>query len=116
MSGVPNTRYLNSVEYDQLIIDSEDINLLSGFKNYLSVNHQWKNELFQQDEEDGNHEEMPLQYLPENLPHNYNLENAFLEHFLSVIHKLILHPSSKEIWFCNSILIGNSKTSTFMLH
>ena len=32
MSGDPNTRYLSSEEYEQLIIDAEDINLLRGFK------------------------------------------------------------------------------------
>ena len=81
MSGDPNTRYLSSEEYEQLIIDSEDINLLWGFKNYLSIVHQWKEEplQLQQDEEDDNHEERPSPYLPENLPHNYNLKNVFIE-------------------------------------
>ena len=79
MSGDPNTRYLSSEEYDQLIIDAEDINLLRGFKNYLSVVHQWKEELLQQDKEDDNHEEMLSPYLPENLPRNHDLENIFIK-------------------------------------
>ena len=68
MSGDPNTRYLSSDEYEQLIIDSEDINLLSGFKNYLRVVHQWKEELLQQAGEEDNHEERLSPYIPENLP------------------------------------------------
>ena len=78
MSGDQNIRYLSSEEYEQLIIDAEDINILRGFKNYLSVVHQWKEELLQQDKEDDNHEERPSTYLPENLPHNHDLENVLL--------------------------------------
>ena len=66
---------------DDAMLLGNDPMPFGDFKTYLSIVHQWKEELFQQDEEDDNHEAMPSRYLPENLPHNYNLENVFLEQF-----------------------------------
>jgi hypothetical protein len=116
MSGDPNTRYLSSEEYEQLIIDSEDINLLWGFKNYLSIVHQWKEELLQQDKEDDNHEERPSPYLPENLPHNHDLENVFIEQLTECSTEVDYSSKFRgDMVLHLSIQIGNSKTSTSML-
>ena len=39
-SGDPETQYLSSVEYNQLIVDSADINLLNAFEHYLRDVHE----------------------------------------------------------------------------
>jgi hypothetical protein len=74
-SGDATLRDLTSFEYDQLINNSEDINLLNTFQNYLQVVHQWKEELSEQNREEQDEEDnevvMTKPYLPMNVPHHY---------------------------------------------
>jgi hypothetical protein len=84
-SGDATSRDLTSFEYDQLINDSEDINLLNTFRNYLQVVHKWKDELSkkhrEEDEEDNHEVVMDKPYLPMNIPHHYENEELFIEQF-----------------------------------
>jgi hypothetical protein len=79
-SGEQDLQYLTSVEYNRLIVDSEDIILLNTFVRSLDILHHWMDELeIQREEEpdfvDGNQ----LPYPPVGVPHNYGNEKTFLD-------------------------------------
>ncbi len=82
-SGDANSRDLTSFKYDQLVNNSEDINFLNTFQNYIQVVHQWKEELSEQnreEDEEDNHEVVRTKpCLPMNVPHHHENEELFLE-------------------------------------
>ncbi len=78
-SGDANSRDLTSFEYDQLINNSEDINLLNTFQNYIQVVHQWKEELSKQnceEDEEDNHEVVRTKPCLPTRTRNYFLNGA----------------------------------------
>jgi hypothetical protein len=79
--GEENSRYISSVEYHNLIFDTEDISLLDTFAKTLTILHQWKDELRTQDKGEDNRviDGPHSPYAPKGIPHNYDYEKAFLE-------------------------------------
>ena len=111
-SGDATLRDLTSFEYDQLINDSEDINLLNTFQNYLQVVHQWKEELSEQNREEQDEEDnevvMTKPYLPMNVPHHYKNEEVFIEQFSLCKTEVSLALSEILTILCDGVSLVNT--------
>ncbi len=85
---------IGSVEYNNLILDTEDISLLDTFAKTLTILHQWKDELHTQDKEDNSRviEGPPSPYAPKDILHNYDNEKDFLEQ-MNHCKKEVYHAS-----------------------
>ena len=111
-SGDATLRDLTSFEYDQLINNSEDINLLNTFQNYLQVVHQWKEELSEQNREEQDEEDnevvMTKPYLPMNVPHHYKNEEVFIEQFSLCKTEVSLALSEILTILCDGVSLVNT--------
>jgi hypothetical protein len=88
MSGEDGSRYLTSLEYDELIRDAKDISSLATFAHSLVRLHQLKDEIQMQHNKDSHHELVLSQYW-DGIPHDYKKELSFLgeiNHCIKQIH------------------------------
>ena len=74
--------YLTSDEYNTLIHDAEDVSLLNKFTQFLTTQHQWKEEVVNQGDKDSDLEGgQPSPYSPAGIFHHFDFKQSFLAHF-----------------------------------
>ncbi len=93
-SGETNLQYISFVEYNNLILDTEDISLLDTFDKMLTILHQWKDVLHLQNKEEDNGviDGPPSPYAPKGIPCNYDNEKAFMDQ-MQRCNKEVYHAS-----------------------
>jgi hypothetical protein len=79
-------RHLTSAEYNELILDQEDLSDLRVFGDYLKTLHDWNQELeLNVFEEDFN---TSSPHLPDRIPQNSSNERAFISEMSSCTHEI----------------------------
>ncbi len=94
-SGDDQSCCISSDEYNELIIDAEDVILLDSFRSLMKILHEWKGQLDLEREEDGDFVDDDLQpaYIPLGLPHDYACEERLVS-LLDSCEKEIYHAKT----------------------